>query len=263
MFAAIKQHSAIALQTLRLQFMDLMEDRVFFVAVVVGSIANIFLNVVLFQAIWGQIDTLAGWSLAQAYVLLGTWHLIEQLSWMSYLRGFNRVSAWVRDGEFDRFLVIPLKTKTFISYRFANVTFSLPALVTACLLISYGVSQSDTTLNLVGYAVLLLCGLAINYSIRAIVAAISITNPVEAPFYLTSELMHLGQYPLQIYRGLMKQVLTFLVPVGIMVTVPVRTLFGAATWLEIIAMVAVAAFFYVFSNWLFNLQLRRYESSHG
>ncbi len=253
----------VLLQTVRLQLMSLMEDRIFFVAFTVGSIAGILLNVVLFQAIWGQVNTLAGWTLPEAYVLLGTWQLVENISWMTFLRGLNRVSYWVRNGEFDRFLVIPLKTKTYISYRFANVTMSLPALVTSCLLIAYGIIQAEMSLNPLGFAALLLCGLAMNFAIRTIVAAVSITNPVESPFYLTSELMHLGKYPLQIYRGLTKHILTFLVPVGIMVTVPVRTLFGTATMTEIITAVIVAATFYLFSDWLFTHQLRRYESSHG
>lgn len=263
MLNSLRCHGPVIVQTLRMHLMSLMEDRLFFVSVMFGSVASILFNVVFFRAVYGSVDTLAGWTLAEAYVLLGTWHLIELVAWMTYTRGLNRTAYWVALGEFDGFLTMPLDLKTYLSYRFMNVTFSLPALVTAVLLLGYGIQQSGGAVNMPGYLALLLCGLAINYSLRVIVAAVSITNPVESPFYLTSELMRLGQYPLQIYRGLARQAVTFLVPVGLMASVPARVLFGRATAGEVATLVVVAVVFFVFSDRLYRLQLRRYDSSHG
>lgn len=263
MMASIRKNIPVIVQTLRIQLMSIMEDRIFFVSVVLGSVSSILLNVVFFQSIYGHVDTLAGWTLAEAYILLGTYHLIENIAWMTYLRGLNRVSVWVRHGEFDGYLLLPLNLKAHLSYRFANITMSIPPLITSVLLLSYGVSKAEGDLHVPMFLLLLLCGLAINFSIRVIVAAIGITNPIESPFFLTSQMMQLGQYPIQIYRGIVRQILTFVVPVGVMVSVPARALFGKATVTEILIAVAVAVVFYTFSDWLFKFQLSRYESSHG
>jgi ABC-2 type transport system permease protein len=71
----------------------------------------------------------------------------------------------------------------------------------------------------------------------------------------------MARYPVGIYPGWLRFVLTWIVPVGIMTTVPAETLTGKASpWILALA-VMLAAVLFVGASALFRAGLKRYASA--
>jgi ABC-2 type transport system permease protein len=75
------------------------------------------------------------------------------------------------------------------------------------------------------------------------------------------DLVSLGRLPIDIYKEPLKGFLTYLIPVGIMVTLPVKSLIGVSTaWGVFVAfLVGILSIFIALRFWTF--ALRKYTSA--
>jgi ABC-2 type transport system permease protein len=71
----------------------------------------------------------------------------------------------------------------------------------------------------------------------------------------------MARYPVGLYPGWLRLVLTWVIPVGIMTTVPAQALTGALSPGLLIGSVALAVGFLVAASVLFRTGLRRYASA--
>ena len=74
-------------------------------------------------------------------------------------------------------------------------------------------------------------------------------------------MFRMARYPVELYPGWLRLVLTWIVPVGVMTTVPAQALSGTLSpWMLVGSMVLAAAFF-TGASILFRSGLRRYSSA--
>jgi len=74
-------------------------------------------------------------------------------------------------------------------------------------------------------------------------------------------LFQLARYPMGMYPGWLQLILTWIIPVGLITTVPAQALTGAATWASLAASLAAAAILVAAASLLFRVGLRRYASA--
>ena len=76
-----------------------------------------------------------------------------------------------------------------------------------------------------------------------------------------NSLLQMARYPLGLYPGWVRLVLTWVVPVGMVTTVPAQALTGDLTPELLLGSVGLAAVFFVGASTLFGVGLRRYSSA--
>ena len=74
-------------------------------------------------------------------------------------------------------------------------------------------------------------------------------------------LFDMARYPVGLYPGWLRLVLTWIVPVGLMTTVPVQALMGSLPAAALAGSVAFAVALFAGASLLFRLGLRRYASA--
>jgi ABC-2 type transport system permease protein len=74
-------------------------------------------------------------------------------------------------------------------------------------------------------------------------------------------LFQMARYPVGLYPSWLRMVLTWLVPVGIMTTIPAQALTGALPAATLAASLAAALVLLLAASALFRLGLRRYASA--
>jgi ABC-2 type transport system permease protein len=79
--------------------------------------------------------------------------------------------------------------------------------------------------------------------------------------WLFNALFQMARYPVGLYPGWLRLVLTWIVPVGVMTTVPAQALSGTASTGVLLGSVALAAAFFAGATVLFRTGLRRYASA--
>lgn len=260
---SFRKHLVLATRAAKIEAMDRMEDYVAFIFISIGTLLRIAITVIFFQAIYGHVNTIGGWAVEEVYVLLGTWFFIDGISWMSYQRGFNRLSRFIERGDLDVLISKPINLKVFLSYRFADVVFTNPYLVVAVGMIVYGASLTSSPINIPLYLLFMVFAFIIHHSFMLMLGCVNFFYIIEAPTYMRQEIMKLGQYPVSIYKGVVKLILSFLIPLAFMFTFPARAFFGNVTLFETIQVFIVAVIFYLLSNAIWKYSLNHYESAQG
>ncbi len=207
---------------------------------------------------------LAGYNLNQTIVFFLTFNFIDSLTQLLF-REVYRFRQLVVSAEFDSVLLKPYHP--FLRILVGGVDILDAILIFPYLfMLIYFINKLP---NLSTDQILVYIGLVINAvliatSFHILVLALAIlTTEVDHALMIYRDFTRMVSMPLDIYREPLRSFLLFVIPVGIMMYVPVRALFGLLTIPVFINSMAVSIIFIVFSLWLWNYALRKYQSWGG
>lgn len=199
------------------------------------SLSNMMGSVVDFLGIWamfGRFGSVDGWKLAEVAILYGIVGMAFAIA-EGWGRGFDRFSALIRGGEFDRFLVRPRGLAFQVMASELQLTrlgrFS-QALVILCIFLP----QVNAGWGIPHYVLLLLsiAGGVLMFLALLIAQAASCfwtIESLEAWNVLTYGGITAISYPISIYRKWLQRFFTFIVPLAAMNYLPAKILFGQET----------------------------------
>jgi ABC-2 type transport system permease protein len=218
-----------------------------------------------FNVIYGQVDSIGGWSRGQMLIFVGTFSMINGLNMMIYFFGVLGIPEKIREGGLDLYITKPGNPLLRLTFENVNPG-SAPLLLLSGLIIAYGVSVEgvDVTLPLLlGYAALTLLMTLLWYDMELILRTIPFfvisANAIER---LEGDMIELNfKIPGVLYKGVWKLLFYFALPYGIMSTVPTQFISGALTLPGLLQAVGVAVVFTAFALWFWRVGLRHYKSA--
>jgi len=230
------------------------------------SLLNLVAGVLGVLVIFGQIETIRGWDLPSTLALLAVYLTLSALRALFIgpsLEALAGIDGEIWNGQFDFTLLRPVNAQFLASVRhwrpFALVDLALGLGVLAVAVAQLG--QSLTPLRLATFLLTLAIGVAILYAILLAFSALTLWNPGFLFTWVFDGLFSMARYPVGLYPGWLRLVLTWIVPVGLMTTVPAQTLTGTLSGLTLVAALLAALALLAASSLLFRLGLRRYASA--
>ena len=119
-----------------------------------------------------------------------------------------------------------------------------------------------TSIGLVLYLILILNGLILAVAFDIFVLSMAITTyEVDNTLTIYRDLSSLGRVPVDLYREPLRFFITFVLPVGIMITFPVKALIGLLNPLVIIISIVVTLVFFRLTIVFWDRALRSYSSA--
>ena len=109
---------------------------------------------------------------------------------------------------------------------------------------------------------MILVGFSIALSFHILVLALAVmTTEIDNAIMLYRDVMAMGRMPIDIYRPPLKELLTFIVPVGIAMTFPAKVLLGLLSPSLIIysGLFALTLFYLAVKSW--HYALKKYSSA--
>ncbi len=224
---------------------------------------NIASSFVVLGAVYTQTQTLAGWSLSEAIVLLGTFQVVSGIftTWIEPNLGW--FTGQVRDGKLDNILVQPVPSLFQVSLgrceplALSQIAIGLPV-------VGLGLYEGGILLsvwNVLGWLVLLGVGLIIAWASRVLLACISFwTLSIELDV-LYSALWQFGRYPVEIYRQPLRFFLTYILPFAFLATFPARALTGHTSLPLLLFGITIAGIALILVQLTWRSGLRRYTSA--
>jgi ABC-2 type transport system permease protein len=214
-------------------------------------------------AVFTQTSSLAGWTLAESIVLLGLFQVMSGL-----LEAFVEPNlAWfaekVTGGELDDLLLRPAPALLLASlgscqpWALAQVAIGLA--VTGIGLAP--LAASVTPGGILAALLLLAAGAAVTWASRVLLASLAFWAPGVEPTVLYHAFWQLGRYPMGVYHPAVRRLLTTLVPVAFITTIPAAALTRGASAPTVAAGVAAAAGAVLLARGVWRLGLRRYTSA--
>ena len=137
---------------------------------------------------------------------------------------------------------------------------TIPPLIV--LTVIYGASLNPSFVQILIYLTLLINGFLIATSFYiAIIALGIVTLEIDHSVMIYRDLTNLGKLPVDIYKEPLKGFLTYIIPVGIMVTLPGRAIMGLTTWIGVITSLAAGVVFMYLSLKFWRFALTKYTSA--
>lgn len=192
-----------------------------------------FFTAFLYYLVVGA-DSLAGYTVEQSLFFFLTFNVIDILGQFLY-REVYRFRPLVVSGDFDLVLVKPVNALFRVLMGGADVIdmITIPPLLFAVVYV--GRFLNPNLLHTSYFILLIINGLLITTAFHIAVLSFGIiTLEVDHTIMIYRDLTNLGRLPIDIYKQPLKGVLTFLIPVGIMITLPAKALMGLVTFYGVI-----------------------------
>lgn len=250
---------------IRMKLSKLMIFRLsFFGAFFVDS--SLFLIQILFyQAIYSEVDSIGGWSKAEMIIFVGTFSLINALNMLIFFFGTNDIPNKIRSGDLDHYLTKPVNPLLRLTFESVDPG-SFPLVIASIVLILYGVKElaiKVTPARFAAYFIFVLLMTLLWYDLQLIVRTI--------PFFTISanNIARMGDTMLELcmkipgtlFKGVYKIIFYVLVPYGIMATYPAELIAGKLSLPELVYGCAIVVIFTLATLWFWSFGLKHYKSA--
>ena len=227
---------------------------------------NLLTGVLSLVVIFSQIDQIKGWDMPAALALLGVYLLLGALRGLFIGPSLESVSGMdgeIWKGTFDFTLLRPVDQQFLISVRDWRIC-ALVDLVTSLGVLIYALVLLGTSLTigmLVSFLLTLLAGVALLYAALLAFSALVFWNPSFLFTWVINDLFQLARYPVGLYPGWLSLILTWIIPVGLMTTIPAQALAGTLSPLMMILTLCFSLAAVLGASWLFRQGLKKYSSA--
>ena len=237
-----------------------------FLILVFMDIGFVSISVILFKIIYSHVNAIAGWTFHQSLVLIGTVGIIREMAYLTFRRGFLELGNHIRTGTFDIFMVRPIAPNIHLALRHISLSESFGEALMGLTLVTYGLLHLDNWLwiSIPLYLIFLLNSLLIYYGfsllINSVVFWVIKTQELNTIVYF---FMETSRYPGDIFRGIGKIIFTFIIPIGIIGTVPASILTGKIGWYFAIKSLIIGVSFLSSGLFVWKKSIEHYSSASG
>lgn len=230
------------------------------------SALNLVTAVVGLQVLFGQVQAIRGWDFAATLALLGVYLVISALRQVCLgpsLESLAGMDGELWTGRFDFTLLRPVDVQFLASFR-AWRPFALIDLGLGLAVLVWAVVQAGGALTLprVGvFCLALAAGVILIYALLLAFSALVFWAPGFLFTWVFDALIQLARYPVGIYPNGLRWLLTWLVPVGLITTLPAEALAGRAALPAVLGGLVFALAALAAASALFRGGVKRYASA--
>jgi ABC-2 type transport system permease protein len=239
---------------------------------VVDSIISLFwacTAIVPLFVVYGSADGrrgIPGWTFAEALVVTGWFILLQGILDGAINPGLAAVIDHIRKGTLDFLLLKPADAQFLVSTSRFQV-WRVFSLLAALVILTHAFSEIGHGPALPGIAmaaVLLLTATLLLYSLWIlIVSAAFFVVKVDNLTYLFSSIFDAARWPATIFRGALRVVFTFIIPLAVMTTYPAEALLGRLEVSTLLATILGAATFAAAARFVWLKSIGHYTSAGG
>jgi ABC-2 type transport system permease protein len=255
---------ALARTFLRISALNELQYRVNFFMELVQSLLALGTGLAVLALVFSHTRELAGWSHAELLAVMGVHILVGGVVRTVIQPNMLRLIEDVREGKLDYLLTKPRDGQLLVSVRQLNVWQSVDCLVGAIVL-GVAVASLQRQLGLgqaLGFAAALPLGVLVLYCVWLCLASGAFwVVRLEFIVELFDGLYQAGRWPVGIYPLGLRLVFTFLIPLGIAVTVPAEAIAGLAGGRTLLLAAGSGAVLLAVTRWVWRRGLRRYSGA--
>jgi ABC-2 type transport system permease protein len=251
---------------IRASLQDEMAYRSNFWISLLNSLLNLITGVLGVVVLFGQVDSINGWDFASTLVILGVYLSVGALRGLFIgpsLEALSGMDGEVWTGKLDFTLMRPVDVQFQASFRHWRLfrLFDLILGLGVLFAASQNLAGTVNPINFVAFLFSLLIGIFILYSILLIFAGLVFWSPGFLFTWVFDGIFQMARYPVGIYPNWVRLILTWVIPVGLITTVPAQALSGdMSEWLFIGAILFAVVLFSI-GTAVFRIGLRRYASA--
>jgi ABC-2 type transport system permease protein len=255
----------VLLRFFQANLMAAMEYRADFLANALVAVASSLWTLAALQVFFMHRPRLGGWRYEEALIVAGLFIAFEGIMAALLRPNLEEIPEAIRQGTLDFVLLRPLDSQFLVSFQRMQIWHLTDILlglgVVAWALARLGWPPAD---RLLLFGVMLLAGLVIFYSLLMILITLSfwfveVGNIME----LIYTFFEAGRFPVTAFPTWVQIVLTFIVPIAFITTVPAQAVLGGLRPAGVVTGLAIAAVLFAVSRAFWRYALRHYTSAGG
>jgi ABC-2 type transport system permease protein len=237
-----------------------------FVIGALHSLLNFGTGVLGLVVIFEQVETVRGWDFAATLAVLGVYLTVSALRSLFISPSLDALAGMdgeVWQGTLDFTLLRPVDVQFLASVRHWQ-PFALLDLTLGLGVLAVAITQLGGTLaaaHLLTFSIALGAGLLVLYAVLLAFTGLVFWSPGFLFTWVFDGVFQMARYPVGLYPGGLRLVLTWIVPVGVITTVPARALTGDLPAGLLIGSLVLAGMLVAGASILFRTGLRRYASA--
>ncbi|KKS96055.1 MAG: ABC transporter permease [Candidatus Gottesmanbacteria bacterium GW2011_GWA2_43_14] len=212
--------------------------------------------------LFSKTEALAGYDLNQVILFYFTFSLIDSATQMLF-REVYRFRQYIVTGNFDMLLVKPVNPLFRSLFGWTDIL-DLITLGPFILMIVYvltkipGINFASVAI----YIALLINSMILATSFHVIVLALAVmTTEIDHAILIYRDIVGMGKIPIDVYSEPLRSLITFVIPVGIMMAFPVKALLGSLKMPLIIFTFVFSLSLLFISIAFWNYSLKKYTSA--
>lgn len=210
--------------------------------------------------------SVAGWTFGEALLVIGWFHVLQGAIEGAINPSLNTVVEHVRKGTLDFILIKPADAQFLVSTARFEI-WRATHLLTATAIFVWAFHLIGRPPSLVGVGVslaLLVCSTVLLYSfwILTVSAAFYVVR-IDNLTYLFSSIFDAARWPATVFRGIVRFIFTFVVPIAVMTTFPAQALLGTISMRATIGAFVAAFGFAALARATWLRSIGRYTSAGG
>lgn len=245
----------------RNSFLAVFNQRAALLIFLIGKLLRFFFFFAFIILLLKGTKSLAGYNLNQTLLFFLTFNLIDTLSQFLF-REVYRFRPLVVSGGFDLVLSKPVNALFRSLMGGADVIdlITIIPLSIATFYIAYLLNPS--ALQSIYYLALLINGLVIASAFHIFVLGMGIvTLEIDHTIMIYRDLTALGRFPIDIYKEPLRGIITFLIPIGIMLAFPAKAIMGLITPAGVIWSIVFGGLLLSLSFKFWKFALKKYTSA--
>jgi ABC-2 type transport system permease protein len=260
------RHLRLIAHFMRASFQEEAAYRANFFISLLYSLLNLGTGFLGVMVIFGQVESVHGWTFEATLALLGVYLMVSALRSLFIGPGLEALAGMdgeIWTGKFDFTLLRPLNIQFLVSLRKWRL-FALFDLLLGLGVLGAAMAQpgfSLTAFQLGTFALALSSAVLILYAILLVFAGLVFWSPGVLFTWVFDSLFQMARYPVGIYPGWLRFILTWIVPVGVITTLPAEALTGSLSTITLGGGLGLALLLAVGASVLFRVGLRRYASA--
>jgi len=248
-----------ALNALQVAFVNRASNVLFFI----GKTIRVSMSLLFLFLIRDQIAHFNQYTTDQVLIFYLTYQFIDTFSQIFY-RGVYEFREKIRTGTFDFDLAKPISPlfRALTGQPDINDAFFFIPTTLVSIYIATTLQISVSLSSVLWYLVLLANAFLIATALHIIVLVVGVlTTEVEGVIWMYRDLMRLGRFPVSIYLEPMRLALFFIIPVGMMITIPAEVLLNLEPTYSAGLAIVIGVGILTASLWLWRWSLKHYSSA--
>lgn len=239
-----------------------MQSKVGTTIIVLGKILRFWLFLWFLLIIESKIQLVQGYTSTQLIFFFLTFNLIDSGTQFLFREVYN-FRRHISSGDFDYFLLKPI-SPIFKVLLGGSDPLDIPMLIVSVgAIIYFANSMGIVSFSAVFlYLILLINAFILSLAFYIFALCIGVlSSEVDSALWLFRDVSLMGRIPIDVYKEPLRGVLTFVVPIGVMMTFPAKAIFGLLSIQGVILACVIGGVLLFLSLKTWNYAIRYYTSA--
>lgn len=260
----MRRHWLIFREFFRTCLIEELEYRSEFVGNLLSSLFGMAIAILTIQVFFYQTDQLGGWGYADVLVLLGIFNTLQGLIEFALRPNMPRLLQHIRKGTLDYILTKPVDSMFFVSFRHL-VFWRLIDVVLGIALTIYGLGEKNyipSISDVLMFAISISASLVLIYALWMMLMTTAFwVIRMDDLSFIFSSFFETTRFPIGMYRGWVRIVLTYVLPAALITSTPALALLGQWNGVTTLVSIGIAWIFLWLSRRFWHYALSSYTSA--